>query len=1222
MDKGTKRKRDSNNPILSYSAPGHKKFAKFFTGVLWTRLFGSSVNNVALSETSLGEIKETVRKRLNLSSTSEFTLFYDTNNDTDISLENGNQDDDFDVFEVRVWSGASDVHVVIKISSTSQAIPENVTDPPNPIPVEGQSLTDESRLPRKKRKVDAHPSHKTPSSAPHPKNQKNDAAAAESISAPPLASAPSLVPETVSQIVPEPTSPKKRKKKVRKDANNTHAAFTGTLGDPPNIHTVPGTPSQPPKKKLKKDAARKPSVPVAPTMDQTPAPPLSGEAVQSDDGPSSTETGEPSQPKSTSAPVKELVKTTDVSSAQTAEKPRRKSKSKQTELSTSDPSPAAPSEAIQEPSEPVMEVKKGKRKAAQQDADATVLPSATSKQSTKRSKQSTAENVEVPKSVKFDFPEELAEVISSTDDNNIVQNARSSKSGEKAKKTKGKKKTPQDLHDVGHPDSGDPQNKASVDPESVKAFLRSLLPVAPDSPTKPSETMSKPTVLDQPSPRTTAENPAAPIPCPVCGNSPSHLRYRCPIVLGGAGRIRQRIAELQQDEDGDNSKLIQELRALAEKSQKTGNTAQASGSRDAASVRKAPTYSRPPNDSDSDESETSVRIGKTAFHSAAIVVDPELEAIMRGPSSSRLTVDDVDLDEADDAAENVMLEDDDEDDIDFRRRSRRIEAADLSSGEEDDDDEENHSADHLAESEPPSVLNTSIRADSRSSPTPMESADIAEEIEQTIPVPEDSASVNSEHSSPSSVPEPLGAIAGRQSVDVDLAGDKAVDEAMASDSIMFGLETHDTSNGNAHDKMDSVVNSPSPSPAPALPHTPISRPPVANEPIHSVPNSPSIPEPARRDLDPIQPAEDFPPTPLQPTKALQPTSPSTPRMIQRMKDRNGRSSVKLSQLELPFSLNPQSQRQRAESPLHPNSQLVATQPAEEAADGVAVDKPTTRRSTRSTRLTPAASKPELSDVPPSELEQPAKRRRGPNKTAEQRAEEAAAKLAAKEEKERIRKEKAEAKQKAKTQTKAAAKHNVQGDSFPTTPPRVTPPRDSTETPKAAQPLTPASQDGWTVIKPSSSQAETQESLRDELRSSSPSNEDHTPLFLPAESQAPFPYSQWNSVPDSDPGTPKDSPQQSEDEEEEVAASMKLSQRPVMSSAYRRLTDIASQPSLFSTTPTSRTPKLLPATFPSKDKRELYPALPREDDSDSDSSAAEAASHIPKSRRAGKTPRLR
>ncbi|KAF8122732.1 hypothetical protein K438DRAFT_1792966 [Mycena galopus ATCC 62051] len=428
---------------------------------------------------------------------------------------------------------------------------------------------------------------------------------------------------------------------------------------------------------------------------------------------------------------------------------------------------------------------------------------------------------------------------------------------------------------------------------------------------------------------------------------------------------------------------------------------------------------------------------------------------------------------------------------------------------------------------------------------------------------------------------------------------------MASDNAMFGLEAPpDTA-----EDVDSVV-------------------------------SPSSEKSAPLPLTPREPA-----APPQPTKVTPPATPSTPRTAQmknRMKDRNGKIPVKLSQLELPISLTPQTRLTESAD----NDSLVATQPAEDAAP-----EKSTRRSTR---LTPAASMASFPLVLP-EAEQSGKRRRGPNKTPEQRAQEAAAKLAAKEEKERLRKEKAEAKEKEKAEAKEREKAEAKGkrqspakaagkagaqpdypdkqDSVPADAAQAVQPRDSTpalsmELPRSGptHSRTPLSQDEWTVLKPTSpNEEETQESTRDELHSSSPENvKDQAPLFLPAESQVPFPYSQWNSVPEFCPGSPKDS----EDEEEEVAASMKppQSQRPANAStgSYRRLTDIASQPSLFSKTPTLRA--MPPVTFPSaKDKRDsLYGKLPQEDEdsTDSDSSSGNVISHIPKSRRAGMATRKR
>jgi len=132
-----------------------------------------------------------------------------------------------------------------------------------------------------------------------------------------------------------------------------------------------------------------------------------------------------------------------------------------------------------------------------------------------------------------------------------------------------------------------------------------------------------------------------------------------------------------------------------------------------------------------------------------------------------------------------------------------------------------------------------------------------------------------------------------------------------------------------------------------------------------------------------------------------------------------------------------------------------------------------------------------------------------------------------------------------------------------------------------------------------------------------------PLFILTESQPPFPYSQWNSVEHfgESPlqGVPRiPSPTESADEEE-VEVSVKSVPRNQKSRApYRKLTDITSQQTLFST------PALLrPASFPSLRNKlnDLYGRDGQEEESDPESDSGsdadgEAKSHIPKSRRAG------
>ncbi|KAJ6510389.1 hypothetical protein C8R45DRAFT_963930 [Mycena sanguinolenta] len=91
---------DEAEPILDYIGPGYDTFKKTFT------------------ETSLDEMKESVRERL---SVSNFALSY-VNNGVEIRLED---DGDFDIFRLRARSGVS--HAVnVQILSPSHAPPTNV----------------------------------------------------------------------------------------------------------------------------------------------------------------------------------------------------------------------------------------------------------------------------------------------------------------------------------------------------------------------------------------------------------------------------------------------------------------------------------------------------------------------------------------------------------------------------------------------------------------------------------------------------------------------------------------------------------------------------------------------------------------------------------------------------------------------------------------------------------------------------------------------------------------------------------------------------------------------------------------------------------------------------------------------------------------------------------------------------------------------------------------
>ncbi|KAK0485836.1 hypothetical protein IW261DRAFT_1452341 [Armillaria novae-zelandiae] len=112
-----------------------------------------------------------------------------------------------------------------------------------------------------------------------------------------------------------------------------------------------------------------------------------------------------------------------------------------------------------------------------------------------------------------------------------------------------------------------------------------------------------------------------------------------------------------------------------------------------------------------------------------------------------------------------------------------------------------------------------------------------------------------------------------------------------------------------------------------------------------------------------------------------------------------------------------------------------------------------------------------------------------------------------------------------------------------------------------------------------------------------------PLFLPSESQHPFPYTQYQAV----------SAHDSEDEDE-VEATVK-SGPDITASSFRRLTDIGSQRTFFSSQP----PGWQKADFSRPTLQDLYGGVPDDESGSSDGDSddgSERTSHIPQSRRAG------
>ncbi|KAJ6594042.1 hypothetical protein B0H19DRAFT_47111 [Mycena capillaripes] len=265
MDQGTKRKRDSTIPTLVYSAPGYNRFAKLFT------------------ETSLDEIKEIVRKRLGLSSISDFTLFYDT----DISLEN---DDDFDAFEVHSHSSASAVNVIVKILSPSHAPPAGpsvVSQSSGPVPLDVDMGG--AKPPQKKRKVAADAPAKPISSAPKDKQKtsvgakvagegptkptapersrrKSNAVPIEVESISTAHAAPGVASKEIERPGEEP--PKKKRKKEAEKTSTASPVDTSSAKQAPDTATQERT-KRKSKKAVEKGPSDQPNLPASSTVPST-----------------------------------------------------------------------------------------------------------------------------------------------------------------------------------------------------------------------------------------------------------------------------------------------------------------------------------------------------------------------------------------------------------------------------------------------------------------------------------------------------------------------------------------------------------------------------------------------------------------------------------------------------------------------------------------------------------------------------------------------------------------------------------------------------------------------------------------------------------------------------------------------------------------------------------------------------------------------------------------
>ena len=736
------------------------------------------------------------------------------------------------------------------------------------------------------------------------------------------------------------------------------------------------------------------------------------------------------------------------------------------------------------------------------------------------------------------------------------------------------------------------------------------------------------------------------VPCPVCLKTPFHLRYQCPIVLAGREAIETRIRELKSMNSGQEH-LIEELETLIksrineiaktrisnvnadstslspvpsrEKQQTPSNADDVadtilsgptvlttSGKFDpqhTSQKTKDPINSRIPDvsegsssddddSSESDRPEEDINIIEqsspkiTTSASIPTYTDVDLDALVRGPATSHSSIADI-LNEStieeDEEPEDIALaeEEEEEDDIKFRRLWKRLERPSLSSDEDQELD--------------------------------VESGDDASMID--APDGEIKGLTESRGQSLHSEPVSFQAMASEnETSDLHRTGDAAFNEALAEDTAVLNIVTDDSDDNTrvAPPTEEEPKNELTFAQGQMVPQIPDQQEserthPLEEERAQTVANPTMFridsevaaeaetrtahfpcqtdtvvdgnpPVPPIQEDDPIEPADDLLKLPLEePASTPRPTA-----LIKHLRTRSGRVITPTTGARLPRTLFPEKRAsRRTGSPSLADAETTGKKRVAKAKSAT----PSRRRSTR------LLSRPRVSVDTSSETDTPldpvmATSKKPPN---------------------------------SKRTHPMVSKSSAAPLSEP-------------------QP----SLDRWTTLQPSSQCSST---MTDQLHSSPrqgflPKKRRHTepqsngksdsadaipqePLFLPSESQVPFPYSQWKEdtpldvhVEGEAAGAPA-SASEPDSEDEELPPVKRHAK-----SLYRRLTDIARQTTLFSTP--SLTPTIAHSQSTTGNKPEdMYSQKTTEDGDESDgeedsddSSEEEEKSHIPKGRLAG------
>ena len=664
---------------------------------------------------------------------------------------------------------------------------------------------------------------------------------------------------------------------------------------------------------------------------------------------------------------------------------------------------------------------------------------------------------------------------------------------------------------------------------------------------------------------TTVEQPNTAPRCSVCDTSPSHVRSRCPIIQAGIRSMRQRIAELQRDtpegNDEERGKVIEELQRMIDKRTKriqrptTGNK-----STNVKSIVDKPVI-LPTLPADSspvlEPPKTSQAVKLAKPLSQEIKSMHFAEALSFGDVSSYT-----------------------EQDLEALIRGPNVTLADMPSSDSSEEEE-------VLEEEPEEVQFESSRSQGRIQyPSSSEEEEEEDEEEASsfvpsiIPLPIRSASERSNEDE-SSCPEDLqGSTSFHEvndlgsSMEVDKTGDAAVNDAYARD---FAHLNAPEPSGNGRKVVGDLLS-------------------TLDEKQVSDESEPKTASDATR--------------PLVTIATLQPTPQSDP----------------IEAFEQPKSLSPQSPIVSIEEDIHPLqstpkaevavraksqriSSILARKPTNltskprsvtcrTGVNGISKSSKLTKKTESLTRITdlPIPINPAVRVIRPAGVQT---RRQAARAQAEE--EEAAA-------------EKEESEEESEEQgptyaSRSKQKNNQLSDSI------------QSASSKAEQSLA-----SWAVLEANSLAESETPGMMDELRCSPDTpafpapaqrvvngvSKEPDPLFLHSESQQSFPYSQYPNLPQEPPG--------SEDEEDEVQASVVKPQMTTRSSSkFRSLTEIASQPSLFTT---MRLPKInstkeeVMNLYGRANKGEEEKSSDSDTESESDVGAKAQTSHIPWSRRAG------